>query len=94
MLATGFPNWAYGELQDFVRAIVFNEDPYDIEQIASEIESKTIEEVAAYHKVFLQRYHELDKEQIGIKLSHVTFNRLNKQTIEEFDDQKSQVLLL
>ena len=90
MLATGFPNWMIIDIQQFVRAFLFNEDPYDIQQIASEIESKTIEEVAVYHKVFLQRYQELERGyQISIKLQHVAFNKATKQTIEEFDDQKS-----
>ena len=49
----------------------------------------------AYYQVFIKRYHELkEKERIDLKLQHAAFNKLTKQSIEEFDAQKSYVLLL
>lgn len=62
-----------------------------MEGIASEIESKTTEEVAAYLRVFGQRFHELkEKDQIIMKLQHKDFEEQNLETIKAFDHERAK----
>lgn len=67
-LDTGFSTWSLQDYKQFFKAFR-KRDLDDLEGIASEIESKTTEEVASYLKVFGQRFHELkEKDQIILKL--------------------------
>lgn len=52
MLETGFTDWTLGDYKQFFKAFRKRELS-DIEGIASEIETKTPEEVSAYMRVFL-----------------------------------------
>jgi adenosinetriphosphatase len=57
-LATGFPAWTATDYQKFYRAFM-RHDIGDIDAIAKEIDSKTVEEVTAYFNVFMHRFREL-----------------------------------
>ena len=90
MLATGFAEWTLPDYKQFFRAFR-KRDINDLEGIASEIESKSTEEVAAYLRVFGQRFHELkEKDQIILKLQQKDFETQNLQTIQEFDHEKAK----
>lgn len=52
MLETGFTDWSLADYKQFFKAFRKRELS-DIEGIASEIETKTPEEVSAYMRVFL-----------------------------------------
>ena len=72
-LATGFTSWSLADYKQFFRAFRKRE-LNDFEGIASEIESKSTEEVATYLKVFGQRFHELkEKDEIILKLQRQDF---------------------
>ena len=51
MLATGFTEWTLSDYKQFFKAFR-KRDLNDLEGIASEIETKSTEEVATYLKVF------------------------------------------
>lgn len=54
-----FGHWGKREFQAFIRGCeTYGRHAYDL--IAQEVEQKTPEEVAAYGKVFWQRYKELE----------------------------------
>ena len=55
MLETGFHNWSLSDYKQFFKAFRKRELT-DLEGIASEIESKSTEEVAQYLRVFVQRF--------------------------------------
>lgn len=62
----------------------------DVDGIASQIESKTSEEVQAYLETFLQRFGELkERELILVKFSKKDFEQQNLQTIMDFDKEKA-----
>ena len=67
-LATGFSHWTLADYKQFLKAFRKRE-LNDLEGIASEIETKSTEEVATYLKTFGQRFHELkEKDEIIMKL--------------------------
>ena len=68
MIDTGFTEWSLTDYKQFFRAFR-KRGLADLDGLASEIESKSVEEVAAYALVFEERYHELkERDQIALKL--------------------------
>ena len=55
MLDTGFRNWSFTDFRQFFNAFLKRELD-DIEGIASEVASKSFEEVTEYMKVFVKRF--------------------------------------
>ena len=56
IIETGFTDWNLADYKQFLKAFL-KCDLNDIEAIAAElVESKTIDEVVAYHLVFSERY--------------------------------------
>ena len=89
MLATGFTEWSLTDYKQFFKAFRKRE-LNDIDGIASEVDSKSTEEVAAYLGVFTQRFNELkEKDQIALKLMQKDFETQNLETILGFDHEKA-----
>ena len=61
MLATGFADWSLTDYKQFFKAFRKRE-LNDIEGIASEVESKSTEEVATYLHIFEKRFMELKEK--------------------------------
>lgn len=67
-LETGFYDWSLSDYKQFFKAFR-KRDLTDLDGIAGEIETKTTEEVAAYLRIFVQRFNELkERDQIILKL--------------------------
>ena len=67
----------------------------DIDAIAEEVWSKTEEQVIAYMRVFMHRYHELkQKDLIDSTINQHSFDALTHQTIKEFDHERQQSKVL
>lgn len=60
-LETGFLEWSYVDYKQFFKAFMSYEID-DLEGIASEVDSKSVQEVAVYLRVFMQRYQELKEK--------------------------------
>ena len=68
MLESGFIDWTLSDYKQFFKAFR-KRDIEDVEGIASEIETKTVDEVSAYFHVFCQRFHELkERDLVVLKL--------------------------
>ena len=67
----------------------------DIEAIAREIPTKTIEEVQEYFNVFMMRFRELkEKDLVLQRIQKKDFEERNLETIRDFDISKNYALLL
>lgn len=60
LLSLGFENWEHRDYQRFIQALEFCET-HDFEAIARHVETKTVDEVKKYSKVFFERMHELNE---------------------------------
>ena len=90
MLETGFYDWSLTDYKHFFKAFR-KRDLTDLDGIASEIESKSTEEVAEYLRVFVQRFDELkEREQIVMKLQQKDFEEQNLGTILRFDHDRAR----
>jgi len=88
-LATGFVDWSFSDYRQFFKAFRKREID-DVEGIASEIDSKTTEEVEAYLRVFCQRFREVkERDQVVLKFQKKDFEQQNLETILEFDHDKA-----
>ena len=88
MLASGFVDWTLQDYKQFFKAFR-KRSLEDVEGIASEIESKTPDEVASYFHIFCQRFHEVkERDQVLLKLQKKDFETQNLETIRNFDPEK------
>ena len=77
MLASGFADWTLQDYKQFFKAFR-KRSLEDVEGIASEIESKTPDEVASYFHIFCQRFHEVkERDQVLLKLQKKDFETQN-----------------
>jgi len=66
-----------------------------VEGIASEIDSKTVEQVQHYLNVFLTRFRETKERDIVLrKFQHRDFDQKNLETILHWDEYKDYAILL
>jgi SWI/SNF-related matrix-associated actin-dependent regulator of chromatin subfamily A member 5 len=88
LASTGFLDWKVSEYQAFIKGLKkcnFG----DVAGIAREVETKSIEEVEEYLKVFMVRFKELKEKDIVLnKLYKQDFEQRNLQTIRDFDESK------
>ena len=88
-LETGFYDWSLSDYKQFFKAFR-KRDLTDLDGIAGEIETKTTEEVAAYLRIFVQRFNELkERDQIILKLQQKDFEEQNLETILQFDHERA-----
>ena len=67
----------------------------DVEGIASEIETKSVEQVQHYLNVFLTRFRETKERDIVLKkFQQKDFDQKNLETILNFDQYKDYAILL
>jgi len=67
LLESGYPDWELIEYKQFFKAFK-RRDIEDVEGIASEIPTKSIQEVASYLHTFLQRFRELkERDEVMMK---------------------------
>ena len=88
-LSTGFQSWSFTDYQQFFKAFRKREID-DIEGIASEIDSKSLEEVDIYLRVFCQRFREVkERDLVILKFQKKDFEQQNLETILGFDTEKA-----
>jgi hypothetical protein len=94
LLSQGFSDWSQRDYVQFIKA--FRRRPIeDVEGIASEIDSKTPEQVQHYMNVFLNRFRETKEKDIVIKkFQHKDFDQKNLETILNFEQYKDYAILL
>ena len=81
----GFSEWTQRDYLQFIKA--FRRRPIDdVEGIASEVDSKTTEQVQHYLNVFLTRFRETKERDIVIrKFQHKDFDQKNLETILQYE---------
>lgn len=90
----GFLNWTKAEFDRFLRAFM-KRDPDDIYRFASDVRTKTPEEVQEYMQVFLNRYRELAvRSQVFQRLRELEFQKQNEETILNVEKYKDYNILL
>lgn len=94
LASTGFLDWSKTEYQAFIKG-VRKCNLGDVASIAKEVETKTIDEVDEYLRVFMVRYKELKEKDIVLsKLHKQDFEQRNLQTIRDFDEAKQSTYAL
>lgn len=90
----GFFEWTQNDYFRFLKA--FRRRPIDdVEGIASEIPSKSVEQVQHYLQVFLTRFRETkEKDLVLRKFQHKDFDQKNLETILNFEKYKDFAILL
>lgn len=90
----GFSDWTQRDYVQFIKS--FRRRPIDdVEGIASEIDSKTVEQVQHYLNVFLTRFRETKERDIVLrKFQHRDFDQKNLETILHWDEYKDYAILL
>ena len=93
-ISAGFYEWSPGDYARFIRA--FRRRPTDdVEGIASEVGTKTAEQVQDYLNVFLTRFRETKERDIVLrKLQQEDFDQKNLETILNSERYKDYVILL
>ena len=81
MLSQGFSDWSGKDYAQFIKA--FKRRPIeDVEGIASEIDTKSLEQVQHYLNVFLTRFRETNEKDLVIKKFQTKdFDQKNLETI-------------
>jgi len=94
LASTGFLDWSKTEYQAFIKG-VRKCNLGDVASIAKEVETKTLDEVEEYLRVFMVRYKELKEKDIVLsKLHKQDFEQRNLQTIRDFDEAKQSTYAL
>ena len=74
----GFYNWSLADYTQFIKAIKRSDRLMtDIEGIASEISTKSYEQVKNYHEAFMRRFRETKEKELVLK----------KLQLQEFDTE-------
>ena len=93
-MSEGFHDWSQRDYVQFIKA--FRRRAIDdVEGIASEIDTKTTEQVQHYLNVFLTRFRETKERDIVLKkFQQKDFDQKNLETILNFDKYKDFAILL
>ncbi|KAN0132684.1 SNF2 family N-terminal domain containing protein [Lactarius tabidus] len=89
LIAKGFEDWSRRDFQQFVRALESYGWTEDFELLASEIQDKTPQAVAAYYPVFLKKWKELaEHPRIAARISEGEAKRNKRSNLEALLSKK------